>query len=47
MPRVVPGELVLQASPEVVQRADEHGNWSRETYAANHYSTRLNRLSRC
>lgn len=34
VPRVVPGELVLQASPEVVQRADEHGNWSRETYAA-------------
>lgn len=33
VPRVVPGELVLQAAPEVVQRADEHGNWSRETYA--------------
>jgi len=33
LPRVVPNELVMQASPEVVQRAYEHGNWSRITFA--------------
>lgn len=33
MPAVAPGELVLQAAPDVVQRADAAGNWHRVTNA--------------
>jgi hypothetical protein len=33
MPRITPGETLLQAAPEVSQRADVDGNWHRETYA--------------
>ncbi len=36
MPPVAHGELVIQASPDVVQRADVDGNWTRETNADIH-----------
>ena len=34
LPQVAPGELLMQKSPTVKQRADAEGNWSRETDAA-------------
>jgi hypothetical protein len=34
LPQVAPGDMLLQQSPTVFQRADAGGNWSRETDAA-------------
>ncbi len=33
VPPLLAGELLMQAAPGVSQRADIHGNWSRETFA--------------
>lgn len=36
LPDIQPNELVMQAGPDVVQRADAHSNWLRTTYADIH-----------
>ncbi len=36
VPHLVPNEVVIQAAPAVTQRADQHGNWSRITFANIH-----------
>lgn len=46
MPAVAAGELVLQAAPDVVQRADGAGNWQRST-TADIYDDCMNHVLQC